>query len=168
MRAESCFELRVRWIGAAHSCASWARFGLYFPSFRRCCGKEKAECLAQGFVWVSTESACLSSFQQRSAPSLWCGLSHRTYCKRCWFTEILKLLLETELPHAVWLAHGSLRDWAKKGGWGWNCFEMNPVYVQRSGMLRDGHGNGLCLQACRRIWQFCVAHWQPRRIFICI
>lgn len=75
--------------------------------------KKMMECLAQGFLWGSTEPACLSSFKQRPAASLQHRLSHCTYCKWRWCTEILKLLLETELSYMVWLVHGSLRDWAK-------------------------------------------------------
>lgn len=122
----------------------------------------------RGFCELAQNLLASAHSVQRSAPSLRHRLSHCTYCKWCWFTVILKLLLQTELPHTVWLAHGSLRDWAKKGGWGWNCFEINPVYIQCSGMLHDGHGNGLCLQACKHIWKFCMARWQPRRIFICM
>lgn len=135
--------------------------------FCRCYGKTM-ECLAQEFLWVAQSLLASAHSTQHSALSLWCRLSHCTYCKWCWFTEILTLLLETELPHTVWLAHGSLRNWAKKGGWGWICFEMNPVYIQCSGMLCDRHGNGPCLQACKHVWKSCMAQWQPRRIFICI
>lgn len=83
----------------------------------------------RGFCELAQSLLASAHSMQYSAPSLQCKLSHCIYCKWCWFTEILKLLLETELPHTVWLAQGSLGDWAKKGGWGWNCFEMNPVYV---------------------------------------